>query len=139
MITFTVPGVPIGQPRHQITRTGRAYIKQAHPVHIWKAAVRLAAEAQNCELLRTAVDVEAIFYFPRPKAHFGTCRNAGLLKASAPTRHVSKPDIDNLQKALFDALSGVIFEDDRQIASALTEKYYAETPSSCITIRSLEN
>ncbi len=39
---------------------------------------------------------------------------------------VKRPDIDNLQKMVFDALNGVAYEDDAQIVEATITKEYGE-------------
>ena len=39
-------------------------------------------------------------------------------------RPVVKPDIDNVAKAILDALNGVAFADDRQIVQVTCEKWY---------------
>lgn len=40
--------------------------------------------------------------------------------------HTSKPDVDNLVKALMDGLNGVAWEDDCQVVSIDAHKYWAE-------------
>jgi Holliday junction resolvase RusA-like endonuclease len=70
--------------------------------------------------------VDTIVYFPRPKSHYGTGRNAGKLKATAPTHNDGKPDRDNLDKAILDAMTGIGFmRDDKQVvAGEAPEKLY---------------
>ncbi len=55
------------------------------------------------------------FVFSRPQAHFGSGRNAGVLKAAAPYWHTVKPDLDNLLKLLWDGLTPRVFAGDQQI------------------------
>jgi Holliday junction resolvase RusA-like endonuclease len=62
--------------------------------------VPIAGEA----LIDWPVSLDLAFFFPRPASHFQTGRNAGTLKGSAPIWHASKPDRDNLDKAVLDAL-----------------------------------
>lgn len=38
--------------------------------------------------------------------------------------HSSKPDVDNLTKPILDALNGVVWEDDGQVAHLTVGKYY---------------
>lgn len=40
--------------------------------------------------------------------------------------HTSKPDIDNIEKAIFDALNGVAYDDDRQIAFHSSYKHWED-------------
>ena len=45
--------------------------------------------------------------------------------AIKPTK---KPDIDNMQKAVLDALNGLAWDDDSQIVKVTAEKEYAVNP-----------
>lgn len=40
---------------------------------------------------------------------------------------VVRPDIDNLQKGIFDALNGVCWKDDSQIVEVLAQKVYVDS------------
>jgi crossover junction endodeoxyribonuclease RusA len=87
----------------------------------WRALALVAAvdakvareEAGDRGLLPAAVFVRARFYYSRPASHYGTGRNAGVLKPNAPVYKESKPDTDNLQKAVGDVLTqaGIIRDD----------------------------
>jgi Holliday junction resolvase RusA-like endonuclease len=72
------------------------------------------------------VGVEVIFYQPRGVGHFGTGRNAHLLKASAPTHPAVRPDVDKYLRAVLDALTGVLYADDGQVTTVRAEKRYGE-------------
>lgn len=74
------------------------------------------------------VRVVCRYYFRRPKGHYGTGRNAGLLKDSAPRFPTSRStgDIDKLDRLVFDALSGTILEDDKLVCGGEHSKHYAE-------------
>lgn len=56
--------------------------------------------------------------------------------ASAKKRtHPSvKPDIDKLQRAILDALSGVAFADDAQVVRAWADKVYGPVDMVCVTV-----
>jgi Holliday junction resolvase RusA-like endonuclease len=73
-----------------------------------------------------AFDVQLTFFFRRPKSHYG---KGGHVKGSAPIRHVSKPDADNLAKLVLDRITrgGRIWRDDSQVAKLCVEKYWAIT------------
>ena len=70
-----------------------------------------------------AVAVDLRFRIPRPKTHYST--KAGFLRPSAPSRHLKKPEVDNLAKAVLDELGSVI-NDDRQIVALTVKKRYIE-------------
>jgi Holliday junction resolvase RusA-like endonuclease len=70
--------------------------------------------------------VDLTFFFPRPKAHF---RANGELKPNAPLWHTGKPDRDNSDKAVLDALTNLgIWGDDKQVCDGRIQKFYATAP-----------
>ena len=71
--------------------------------------------------------LQACFWLPRPKGHFGTGKNAGKLKKSAPLYCSTKPDLDKLLRAVCDALwqSGVL-SSDALITKITSEKRYGD-------------
>lgn len=77
-------------------------------------------------LIRGPVNVSLLCYFARPKGHYGTGRNAGKLKASAPLVMAVMPDIDKLARCALDALTGIVFADDGQVAYLHVRKLYGE-------------
>jgi len=72
-----------------------------------------------------AISIQIEFAFERPKSHKGTGRNANKVKPSAPEFHISKPDCDNLQKFVFDALNGVFWKDDSIIDEVIVNKKWS--------------
>lgn len=59
------------------------------------------------------VSVEMLFYFKPPKK----------LPKGRPRPSV-KPDVDKLQRAVFDAMSGILYVDDGQIVGVHAAKFY---------------
>lgn len=124
MVTrFHVPGVPA--PQGSKTPFGTEANPRTRP---WRAAI--SAEASIAHnggpVLNEPVAVVANFFFPRPKSHYGTGKNAQMLKDTAPTYHTGHPDLDKLQRALGDALTGTVLRDDKLIASWITTKCYGD-------------
>ena len=97
----------------------------------WMQDVKWAAVQQigKIELLTGPIELTARFYFARPSSHFGTGKNAGVLKASAPEYHAQSPDLAKLLRSLEDALTGVAWQDDKLVFSygVGTGRYWAET------------
>lgn len=126
-ITFTVPTIPVAQPRqrHRVLTTGgrtfaHNYTPQNSPVNAYKAAVQLAArEAYSGPPHDGPVRLFATFVFPRPKAL------RWKTKPMPVAKQTSKPDIDNLVKALTDALNGLVFVDDARIYAVTAMKLVA--------------
>ena len=105
----------------------------------WMAAVAQAArKTYHGPLLTGAVALEITFYRPRPAGHFGSGRNAGQLKPSAPRFPTTKPDNTKLRRAIEDAMSGVIYRDDSQIVDGNDQKRYGECYRTVVRIESLD-
>ena len=51
--------------------------------------------------------------------------------------YLHKPDTDNIAKAILDALNGVAYKDDNQVANLLVIKKYGVTDNVEITIREI--
>lgn len=66
----------------------------------------------------------------------------GLLRPkSLPKRvlhHVKKPDVDNLAKAVKDAMKGIVYRDDSQVVSLHVAKGYSATPGVRIQAMTVE-
>jgi Holliday junction resolvase RusA-like endonuclease len=103
----------------------------------WREAIR--HESQECAALSAysaepcpmtePVMIAVTFFIDRPKAHYGTGRNAGKVKASAPQWPVdgrAAYDIDKLCRAVLDGLTeGGILDSDRRCVSLSAVKLYA--------------
>ena len=127
-MNITVLGKPIAQPRQRMRNAGKfiqSYTPKAHPVTAWKQAIKVAYLANKDGKPFDKGDpirIRINFWMPRPKAHF---RANGDLKAGSPKYHVSRPDTDNLAKAVLDALQGAgAFHDDSQVAKLTATKCY---------------
>ena len=92
------------------------YLPTSAPVNTYKAAIQLAWHAAGEPQLEGALSVSIDFVFPRPKSK--------TKKRGANERywHTSKPDLDNLYKATLDALNGLAFRDDSQVATCRVRK-----------------
>lgn len=47
----------------------------------------------------------------------------------------TKPDIDNVAKAIFDAINGVVWIDDVQVVTLYAEKRYSDRPGVTVRVR----
>lgn len=89
----------------------------------WASVIAGAAsEAMGArQPLRGPLTLDLVFYLPRPKSHY-TKRG---LRPEAPVYVESKPDYDKLCRCATDALTGIAFVDDSQVARAYVEKRYS--------------
>jgi len=66
------------------------------------------------------------FVLGRRKGDFGTGANAERLKDSAPRWCEVKPDVGKYVRCMEDALTGILWRDDAQVALQVTGKRYAD-------------
>ena len=136
--TFFVAGTPKPQPRPRaFAFQGHARVYDAHTAEGWKSSIADAARP-HCpsEATRGPVTVNMEFRFARPKHHFGMGRNEGVLKSSAPEQHLGRPDLDNLAKAVLDAMTELGFwRDDSQVVRMMVTKRYDDRPGVEVIVR----
>lgn len=136
MLTFTVPGVPVPQPRPRATvLAGHARVygaPKSHAIHAFKACCRLAASQAHCGApLEGPLVLAVLFVLPRPSRLRWKSRPMPRLP------HDRKPDADNLAKAILDACNGLLWMDDAQLVQLAVEKCYAagdESPHVAVTL-----
>lgn len=126
-IVFVVPSVAKPEPRkrhRQMNMGGKqftqTYTPTTAPVNAFKAAVQSAfASAYQGAPIQGPVSLTLTYMLPRPKKLCWKKRPMPRLW------HDIKPDKDNLEKSLMDALKGLAWRDDAQVCRSLTEKVVA--------------
>jgi Holliday junction resolvase RusA-like endonuclease len=129
-LTFSVPGEPVPQPRPRVSTRGgfaRAYVPAKHPVHAYRQALAAAAVAAGLSETGEPLNVVIDAVFKRPKSHM---RKSGV-KADAP--RLPRPDVDNIAKAVLDALQDVM-GDDTLVARLVVEKSYGQEARTTVRI-----
>jgi Holliday junction resolvase RusA-like endonuclease len=133
VVGLFIPCSPVAQPRVRVGTIGghaRAFnpttVKTAlgrkpHPIVEFKHAIKttIAAVVAGRPLMTGAVRVDLEFVFPRP---------ASITKKTKPNPsipHTKKPDRDNLDKAVLDSLTGVLWVDDCQVCEGSLKKRIA--------------
>lgn len=131
-IVLTIPGHPApkgslkcvgarGKVRHQL-------IEDNTKTAPWRAKIVKACEqvTQHADA-RQPVDIELTFTLERPPSHYGTGRNANVLKDRAPAYPSTHGtgDIDKLARLAIDALQDAgVLPDDAQVTDLLVRKRY---------------
>lgn len=129
--SFTVPGVPVGKGRPRFVKaTGRAYTPEKTASYESLIAYAASQAMRGADPISTPVGVKVQAVFPIP-ASWSQKR-----KADAHW-HTSKPDGDNILKAVGDALNGIVWADDKQIARTSIAKVYGETPGLHVFVEAL--
>lgn len=133
-IKFTVPGDPVAKGR------ARSFVRNGHVAHYtpektarYENLVKLAA----ARAMGTTAPIEvAVFlivraYMPIPKSWSLKKQRAAALEEIFPT---SRPDLDNIVKAIKDGANGVAWKDDSQVVDVIASKRYG-LPRAEVEIR----
>jgi len=135
---LVIPGNPIAKTRPRFSRRGKFVItyndqETEEGRFLWEVKQQI-----KCPLLEGPIKIACIFYMPRPKSHYGTGKNAKILKPNAPVFHTKKKDLDNLEKFVYDCLNHVVWKDDSQIVESMAQKIYSNNPRTEIKIWTIE-
>jgi len=101
---------PIACPRPRVTRQGRTYYPMKYKTWIKDMRERLS----DMQVPQGALHVELVFVVKRPKK----------MKKGSRVIHSKRPDLDNMVKAVLDALP---IPDDAVVCSITAKKFYAAT------------
>lgn len=119
MRSFMVRGKPVPDGRPKFARMGKG-VRAYMPAKCTKYREQVKMAYQRVyplsEMLEGALSMSIKVAIPRPKSHFGTGRNAGIIKKQfKKVHHTQKPDADNFAKMVLDALNKVAYLDDSQV------------------------
>lgn len=128
VVLFTVDGRPVPKGRPRVTRHGTYTPKSTQ---IFEAAVKTGEKPfEDGE----ALDVMVNAYFPIPSGTPKRERDGLHL-----TPYLKRGDIDNIIKAVLDALNGYAYKDDSAVFSVCGRKFYTDgEPLTVVTISSVE-
>jgi Holliday junction resolvase RusA-like endonuclease len=129
-LTFSVPGEPVPQPRPRVSTAGgfaRAYVPGKHPVHAYREAIAAAARGAGLTTTGEVLNVVIDAVFERPKSHM---RKSGV-RPDAP--RLPRPDVDNIAKAVLDALQDVM-GDDSLVGRLVVEKSYGTEARTTVRV-----
>lgn len=136
MIKFTINEKAIPKKRPRLARQGYAYtpketrdFEQLVAHHAYQYMVE-----HNLSILEGAVEACLKVGRKVPASWKGKKREDALDGRIYP---ICKPDIDNLEKSVWDGLNGVAWLDDSQIVKTRCEKIYSEKDFIRVEIREL--
>jgi len=135
-VEFLVPGEPKSKGRPRFRRVGQA-VSTYTPAKTAKAEAEvLRAMGPVARRLEGALSLGVTAVFPIPKS---------VTKVERAARqgqfYTGPKDLDNVVKLVQDALNGVLFEDDRQIAEINAVARWAESyeaPMVMVSVAELE-
>lgn len=134
-ITFEVPGEPRGKARPRFSN-GHAYTDSETRAYEKKIAAYYHKALGGFRWPdETFLRIKVTAYYPIPKSATKTAAAGMQSGRILPSR---KPDIDNVLKAVLDALNGVAYKDDSRVVCVEAEKLYSMTPKLVIEMKGSE-
>jgi Holliday junction resolvase RusA-like endonuclease len=106
-------------------RFGKGRVYTPKTTSDYEEKIRLVAHATCKKPFEGAVEMRMVFNFEKAK--------------SSKLKHVTKkPDLDNLEKAVMDALNGIAYLDDAQVVRKNSEKKFSGFNHIEITIAEID-
>ncbi len=138
-LKLIIPGEPCAQGRPRFTKTG-GFVRVYDPEKSrnYKAYVKYIASQEvrknGWKVTDQPIEVNIKAFMTIPKSKPKKFKKAAIEGSIRPTK---KPDVDNLFKAVTDALNGIAYADDKQIVKAAQSKWYAEEPRMEVSVKVL--
>lgn len=130
-LTFFVPGIPAGKGRPRFSRkSGRAYTPAKTANYESLIALAGSEAMDGRDLYDGPLSIKVTATFPIP-ASWSAKRKALALY------HTGRPDADNIAKAAGDALNGIVWRDDSQLARISISKVYGSQPGLHVFVEAL--
>lgn len=132
-VTITVIGKAVAKQGSQsrlVSSSQGDFIQQYTPEHVtnWAAYVKLVAASQRREPLWDGpIRVTMLVKKLRPKAH--------KKRVFCHT----KPDLDNIEKNMYDALQGVIYANDARIVDKHITKIFSDVEEVIVKLELLQD
>lgn len=124
-VYFVVYGTPIGKGRPRATSRG-GFVRMYTDAKTLGFEAAVADEARiamkEWEPFDTPMQLQLSAYYPIPKSWSKKKRQQAIDGDLHP--HV-KPDLDNVLKAVLDAINGVVYVDDSQVINMVATKRYS--------------
>lgn len=134
-VDFFVPGTPCGKGRPRFSRkTGRAYTPEKTASYESLVAFAGYEAMAGLDLIDGPVALVLTATFGIPASWSKKRQQAA---SEGRVWHTGRPDGDNIAKCAGDALNGIVWKDDSQIARCSFAKVYGATPGLHVFVESL--
>lgn len=141
VVTIDVRGLPRpqGSMRVHTLPNGKTAVRYPPAVYAWRAQVQQAVAQLDAEPFVGAVELRLGFDLPRPVGHYGTGRNARVVRAGAPAHPCVAPDLDKLTRCIGDAITDAgLWKDDSQVVLIeAAKRYTSDVPGVVIAVRAV--
>lgn len=133
-IQFIIPGVPKGKDRPRFNRYGQAYSTTATTDYEKMVkTLYLSHHGRQIEP-KVPVSVHIVAFYQIPKS---ANKAQKTMMREGRIRPMVKPDVDNVEKIILDALNKIAWHDDSQVVQLTAEKQYSDTPRVVVTVETL--
>jgi Holliday junction resolvase RusA-like endonuclease len=132
-LRFEILGNPCAKQSARFTKSGIKY----QPKEVIQNADNIRSQIviqlpKDFQIIDGPVKVATVYIFPPLKSFTKKMKqfiaNGGLIIKS------TKPDLDNLEKAINDAMQGVVLVNDALISRVVKGRYYGMTPKIIVSI-----
>lgn len=137
-ICFTVPGTPQGKARARTyynPRAGRSVTHTPENTVLYENLIKMCYQSKADGTFGNGPLSVCIHAYFQPAKSTTKGKLADMLRGFIfPTK---KPDVDNIAKAVLDALNGVAYPDDKQVVHLEVFKQYEEFPRLEVEIKTI--
>ena len=127
-VYFVVYGNPVGKGRPRATSRG-GFVRMYTDAKTLGFESAVADEARiamrEWQPFDTPMQLQLSTYYPIPKSWSKKKRQMAMDGEIHPQ---VKPDLDNVMKAVLDAMNGVVYVDDSQVINMVATKRYSSDP-----------
>ena len=127
-VYFVVTGKPVGKGRPRASTRGgfvRMYTDAKTLGYEAAIADEAARAMSGAEPFETPMQMQVSCYYQITKSWPKKIKQEAIDEERFPN---VKPDLDNVVKAILDALNGVVYRDDAQVVNLVATKRYATEP-----------
>lgn len=127
---FFIDGIPIPKGRPRATARGAYTIlytptaTKEYEAHVAEVATK---HIPKTGMIMGPIAISLTFYLKPPKKY---AKKMG-------TPHVTRPDVDNLAKAILDGLEGILYKNDAQVTTLYAHKCYGDKPRVGVSVSEL--
>lgn len=134
VITFTVTGEPQGKGRPRFNpRGGKPHTPGKTAAYEELIQWEYRRQCKNYRFPdNVPLRLDIVAYYGIPQSASKKKQEAMVRALLRPTK---KPDYDNVQKIVGDALNKVAYKDDSQIVDSRVQKFWSYTPKIFVTIQ----
>ena len=111
-----------------MTRGNRAMSFTTKEYTSFKQEIQSKLPPLECSINPMSVSLEIIYPIPKSGSNKARLEKVGSYKSTSP-------DIDNVAKSILDAMSGKLYDDDKQIIELKLSKIYGELEQERIIIK----